>query len=590
MIKYVKKHLIDIFSDNFIFIITMMVFNASTIGANMLMHSKYVFGYDLDQVLGSGAIFFSVFTSVCFWMAGIPLIALLTIVINYIPSYVLRKILKTCILLLSALVFFVDVFLQWQFHDILDQAKIEIILTTDQFTSLEFIQNYIMNIKLIGVVLVLLLIAFSIVHIVMRRFIKYKNVVCNMFFIATIAGGVVVSALFIKSIVMEGRGVVSVSSVRHALTRSTYFNFVLFRTCLDFISATQSVGSEKTIFEAMDSNTEKPYEINDGVPKVVFILGESIDRNHMGIYGYRLDTTPYSRARSENKELYIYSDVIAPGNGTNDVMRMIYNFAEKGSNTNEWYKYPNVIDIINKTDYYTIWISNQPPTGAHSNLDKIFANRCKDYMFTLYQGGAGSGAETNLLDETILPLLDESIAKRYSKQVFFVHTMGAHEVYSKRYPSSFNVFTSSDEIFNNKKYNIVGATYDNAVLYSDYIFDEIIKRFENDDAIIIYTSDHGMELYDGRDFAGHSSEAHGNRHMIEVPFIIWTSEQCKKNHPNLVKQIYESKDKPFRTDNLIHVILDIVGVKTKSYDSKKSVVNPSYVPLKRIYNNKEYIK
>lgn len=36
--------------------------------------------------------------------------------------------------------------------------------------------------------------------------------------------------------------------------------------------------------------------------------------------------------------------------------------------------------------------------------------------------------------------------------------------------------------------------------------EEIIKRFADKDCLLVYLSDHGNEVYDGRYFCGHSGE------------------------------------------------------------------------------------
>ena len=49
----------------------------------------------------------------------------------------------------------------------------------------------------------------------------------------------------------------------------------------------------------------------------------------------------------------------------------------------------------------------------------------------------------------------------------------------------------------NEQRRSILADYDNAVLYNDSIVYQIVKRFENKDAIVIYMPDHGEECYEG---------------------------------------------------------------------------------------------
>ena len=41
------------------------------------------------------------------------------------------------------------------------------------------------------------------------------------------------------------------------------------------------------------------------------------------------------------------------------------------------------------------------------------------------------------------------------------------------------------------------SEYDNATLYNDSIVDQIVRRFANEDAIVIYVPDHGEECFEG---------------------------------------------------------------------------------------------
>lgn len=188
--------------------------------------------------------------------------------------------------------------------------------------------------------------------------------------------------------------------------------------------------------------------------------------------------------------------------------------------------------------------------------------------------------------------MDESLKKEEIGKYFYtVHLMGTHEPFYYKYPKDFDKFTAADEEGGPEKWRKVKTQYDNAVLYNDYVMDEIIRRFTDKDAVVIYISDHGEEVYDGRDFFGHSREDEGSRHMIEVPFVVWGSAEFCKKRPAMWDNITKASHNPFRTDNLIHVILDLMSIQLNSYDAAKSVINTSYnANIERIYNKRPYRK
>ena len=97
------------------------------------------------------------------------------------------------------------------------------------------------------------------------------------------------------------------------------------------------------------------------------------------------------------------------------------------------------------------------------------------------------------------------------------------------------------------------AQYDNSILYTDFIIDEIIKRFEAEDSVVIYLSDHAEEVCDDPNncIFLHPKT---NKYTVEIPFIIWMSQSLRKKQPDLEKQISENCNKPYMTDDMIHTL------------------------------------
>ena len=190
----------------------------------------------------------------------------------------------------------------------------------------------------------------------------------------------------------------------------------------------------------------------------------------------------------------------------------------------------------------------------------------------------------------LLKTVDEYLEKPHEKNFYVIHLTGQHWTYSERYPSEFAKFKAEDEDKPEEVWRQKTSEYDNATLYNDFVLDEIIKRFENKNAVVIYISDHGNEVYEGRDFAGHSPEAIGNVCMIEVPMFVWTSKIFREKYPEKISRFKSAVDRPYRLDSLIHSILDLADIHTTSYDPTKSIWNEKFEPRPRIYNGKLYQK
>ena len=205
------------------------------------------------------------------------------------------------------------------------------------------------------------------------------------------------------------------------------------------------------------------------------------------------------------------------------------------------------------------------------------------------------GGDGMVYDEKILPLLDAELvsSSSFAKNFYVIHLMGTHMSYRCRYPAEFDRFQYYDEGgFDgiNDAQRKIRAEYDNAVLYNDFIVDEIIKRFEAKNAIVIYTSDHGEEVYEERDFFGHE-EDQGSCSMIEIPMLVWLSQEFRDTFPDVEHRIALSTSRPFMTDDMIHFILDIMSIETKDYRPEFSVINSSFNQHRtRIYSGKRYTK
>ncbi|WP_418626738.1 sulfatase-like hydrolase/transferase, partial [Anaerosinus sp.] len=159
----------------------------------------------------------------------------------------------------------------------------------------------------------------------------------------------------------------------------------------------------------------------------------------------------------------------------------------------------------------------------------------------------------------------------------------------KGYPKEYNVFNESDIESNfDTKRKLTIAEYDNAVLYNDFIVNEIIKRFEGKETLIIYISDHGEEVYDNRDYVGHT-EDNGSKYMIEIPMIVWGSKNFVERYPEKLQSIKMAIKHPYMTDDIIHSILDLLEIKTIDYDSSRSIFSPDFNEKRqRIYHGQDY--
>lgn len=308
--------------------------------------------------------------------------------------------------------------------------------------------------------------------------------------------------------------------------------------------------------------------------KVVVIIGESLNRSYMGLYGYERNTTPsLSKLASDSTRdrLFVFNDVISPDVTTVPSLKKVLT-----NSTNQhpipFEKSISVVDFFNKAGYKSYWISNQAPLGKFSTPISVISSAADSVYFTAFKKNVGDdGApQGTFFDGELLEPFKSLISSNSDskKQIYFVHLMGNHVNYEDRYPERFNFFKTKEPLSRN--------LYLNSILYNDWVVSNLMKiSKENNVDVVFYFSDHGDELG-----YGHSS---GNykRGMSTIPFMVYLSQNYILKNPDLVKDLIKNKNTPGMTDNFFNVIQEVTGTKSSFFDPKESFISDNYIILKR---------
>ncbi len=503
---------------------------------------------------------------------------LVALLFSAIPWKRVRLSVKIFIIVLSVLSFYLDAYFSMIYNGVPDQSVIEIVLETNPAEALGYIKAYMMNIWLYVVFVVSLLVLFAIMH--------YAGNLRN------IRGVIAGISLFI----MFGTIMALVKIVSEKMNRDmTTYRHVRYEACSVLgktLFLIKAISSQNAISK-MENKTAKPniLENESSIPYVVYILGESFSRHHLGLYGYHLDTTPLLDAKEKQGNLIKFTDVISSEPVTRKSLAKMFTFYRRGMK-GEWYENTDLFTILRAAGYHTTWISNQEYSGKHANTAHFYAKRCNENAYTMYRQ-MNSYTLSEPHDETMLPYLDSTLIKSHKKNFVLLHMIGAHQLYSARYPESRRKFTTAMEFGSNDMVKSEKADYDNAVLYNDSVINEIINRFENKNAIVVFTPDHGEDVMEINLKAPGHYELNPNVHMVEIPMMIWVSNKFQAAYPELVARIRRSKDRPFMTDDMIHTLLDLIQIRTKEFNERLSLINDKYDTKRvrycgdKIYQRKE---
>lgn len=290
--------------------------------------------------------------------------------------------------------------------------------------------------------------------------------------------------------------------------------------------------------------------------KIIIVMGESVNKNHMSLYGYKIPTTPFLDSLHKTDELYVLN-AIAPTNQTRYSVPIDLTEANVHYYEDRYSHSCSLLTNFKANQYETYWISNQGSVGKN---DSSIASVAYEANTTLYANVNYLDAKT---DEVILEYLSK-LQSSSKKEMYVLHLMGSHSDYINRYPKE-------RALFKNAK-NVV-EEYDNTIHYSDYILGQIYEKFKNEKLLLIYVSDHGENI--NLENNGHGFlPPYKDEYM--VPFVIYSNVK----NPRLSELYKDNKKGYFNLENFDYMVQYISGIsnhKNLSYSHDVMAVEPSNI-------------
>ena len=463
------------------------------------------------------------------------------------------------LLLLSSLSFVKLSFFQLYGVKISASALFVIFETNASETS-EFLENYL-NVPII--ILFLLLFMPLIWSLVFKR----KKI--RQFILENTKKKPPIKIVLLLAIIIVSGFIIQWKFKNENILLNSYSSYQEYIKTKEILASQLAKNENNLVSDATNSDDEAVY---------VVIIGESTSTWHMQLYGYERETNP--RLQEINEELIVFNNVITPNVHTILALEKILTLAN--------YENPkpiqnaSVVQLANAAGFETYWISNQQPVGIHESLSTIIGNASRNKYFK-----ATEGYKYTIHDETLLPILDQVLQEKKRKKLIFLHLIGTHVAYYKRYPKEFDVFHNFTRPDLDKKANEYINTYDNATRYNDSIISEVIKKVKslNTNSYVAYFSDHGDDVYDVADIIGHN-EYLGTKPMYEVPFLLWLSENYKEK-----SMLYSKKDqiigRAYNLEDFIYSFSELSRIKFKKMDSTRSVFSNQYIERTRLIKQGE---
>ena len=333
--------------------------------------------------------------------------------------------------------------------------------------------------------------------------------------------------------------------------------FNIFYRAYELIISRSKFNKYKLQKENFKFNVLNKTDSLDRPDNVILIIGERIRYSNWSINGYNKKTSPNLES-IEN--LISFKNHYSNGNSTAGSIPYLITQATPKKPILA-YSQKTIVSLFKEAGYKTTWISSQ-------NVFDYIENKTEpDNVFELYN--------KKHTDLNILPVFD-SIIKTENKKLIVINMIGGHG----SIPKSFNKFKPNSLLkkytlsFKNKSIYI--NDYDNMILLQDYVLSKIIKstKHENLSSIILFTADHGCNLFENENLFGYGS-SNPTEKETHIPLFIWGSNKFIKNnskYSNLIKH----QNLLTTNDNVFYTLADLADIKYTSYLNTQSLSDSLY--------------
>ncbi len=303
----------------------------------------------------------------------------------------------------------------------------------------------------------------------------------------------------------------------------------------------------------------------------IVVLGETSRAENFSLGGYDRETNP----RLKQDDVVYFPKTTSCGTATAiSVPCMFSNMPRAHYDEELAHHQEGVLDILQRAGVQVLWNDNDG--GCKGACDRVPHQNVTNLNLS------GQCIDGECYDDVLFHNLDSYIDNLQQDGIIVLHTIGSHgPTYYNRYPAEFKKFTptcDTNEIQSCTQQQLTN-TYDNTILYVDYVVDKAIKLLQSKQdkftTSLVYLSDHGESL--GED----GVYLHGLPYSIapdtqkHVPMLLWlspdyqqrygVSSQCLQQH---------AKTNDYSQDNLFSTLLGLLGVDTREYQAKDDLLTP----------------
>jgi glucan phosphoethanolaminetransferase (alkaline phosphatase superfamily) len=312
----------------------------------------------------------------------------------------------------------------------------------------------------------------------------------------------------------------------------------------------------------------------------VMVIGETGRPDRWGLFGAARATTPLL---SHRDNLLVFKDAVSAASATRESVSLMLTRRPPASPLASVAE-PSLVTAFKQAGYKTYWLSNQGSAGAHETPVSVLAHEAHEHQFFNAVDYKGAGT----YDGVLLPALQQILKRHESRQLIVLHTLGSHLHYAHRYPPAFEQFkpalSASDkpDIWHNSRLPELINAYDNSVLYTDWLLDQVITQLvaTGARATMVYSADHGETFFDGQcPRGGHGFAANVN---YRVPLLMWLSPTWQASRPEATAALRSAQDRPVSTLALFSTLTGMAGFRIVQPHAHGDLSQPGWQPSRRL--------
>ncbi|EIM0331766.1 phosphoethanolamine--lipid A transferase [Campylobacter coli] len=319
--------------------------------------------------------------------------------------------------------------------------------------------------------------------------------------------------------------------------------YAVYRYCVRFVKV-------KPEFKTIANDA---YRENNHTKKLlVLVVGETARAANYSLGGYaKNDTNFYTK----KDNVVFFDNFSSCGTATAVSLPCMFSLSKRENYSSSEFQ-ENAMDVLYKTGVDTAWFDNNSG-GCKGVCDRL-----------AYKQKLSSD-----LDENLLAPFKEKLNHLSDQNIIVLHLQGSHgPAYYKRYPNEFKKFIPTCDTNELSKCDSEALinTYDNTLLYTDYLLSEIIKLLKEKkdyESSLIYLSDHGESLGENGIYLHGMPYAIAPSYQTHIPVIFWSNDK------KLMMTAQNHKGLKLSQDNLFSTLLGYFDVKTMVYESDYDLLN-----------------